>query len=91
MRVPYVPYVEALHRWQRRLNRVTELDEDPFDSAVNLEDIAKAARDGTGRGPGLALSRRTLAIASAAVPIGPPPEQIMGQARWRLAGETGGR
>src|SRR3954462_11222808 len=45
MRVPYVPYVEALHGWQRRLNRVTELDEDPFDTAVNLEDIVKAARE----------------------------------------------
>jgi len=45
MRVPYVPYVEALHAWQRRLNRVTELDEDPFDTAVNLEDIVKAAKE----------------------------------------------
>jgi beta-glucosidase/6-phospho-beta-glucosidase/beta-galactosidase len=45
MRVPYVPYVEALHSWQRRLNRVTSLDEDPFDTAVNLEDIVKAARE----------------------------------------------
>ena len=45
MRKPYLPYVEALHRWQRRLNRVTELDEDPFDSAVDLEDIKRAAKD----------------------------------------------
>jgi beta-glucosidase/6-phospho-beta-glucosidase/beta-galactosidase len=45
MRVPYVPYVEALHNWQRRLNRVTSLDDDPFDSAVNLEDIVKAAKE----------------------------------------------
>lgn len=45
MRVPYVPYVEALHSWQRRLNRVTSLDEDPFDSAVDLEDIVKAAKE----------------------------------------------
>jgi beta-glucosidase/6-phospho-beta-glucosidase/beta-galactosidase len=45
MRVPYVPYVETLHGWQRRLNRVTELDEDPFDKAVNLEDIVEAARE----------------------------------------------
>jgi hypothetical protein len=43
MRVPYLPYVEALHRWQKRLNRVTALDEDPFDKAVDLEDIVKAA------------------------------------------------
>jgi beta-glucosidase/6-phospho-beta-glucosidase/beta-galactosidase len=45
LRVPFVPYVEALHSWQRRLNRVTELDENPFDSAVNLEDIVKAAKE----------------------------------------------
>ena len=45
MRKPFVPYVEALHNWQRRLNRVTELDENPFDTAVNLEDIVKAARE----------------------------------------------
>ncbi len=45
MRVPYLPYVEALHRWQRRLNRVTELDEDPFDKAVDLEDIVEAAKE----------------------------------------------
>jgi hypothetical protein len=43
MRTPYVPYVEALHRWQRRLNRVTQLDGDPFDTAVDLADIVKAA------------------------------------------------
>jgi hypothetical protein len=45
MRVPYVPYVEALHGWQRKLNRVTELDEDPFDEAVNLDDIRLAAEE----------------------------------------------
>lgn len=45
MRVPYLPYVEALHRWQRRLNRVTELDEDPYDKAVDLEDIVRAAKE----------------------------------------------
>jgi beta-glucosidase/6-phospho-beta-glucosidase/beta-galactosidase len=45
MRKPFVPYVEALHNWQRRLNRVTELDEDPFDAPVNLEDIVKAAKE----------------------------------------------
>jgi hypothetical protein len=44
MRVPFVPYVEALHSWQRRLNRATELDEDPFDKPVDLNDIVKAAR-----------------------------------------------
>jgi beta-glucosidase/6-phospho-beta-glucosidase/beta-galactosidase len=45
MRKPFLPYVQALHGWQRRLNRVTELDEDPFDAPVNLEDIVKAARE----------------------------------------------
>jgi hypothetical protein len=45
MRVPFVPYVEALHHWQRRLNRVTELDDNPFDTAVDLEDIVKAAKE----------------------------------------------
>ena len=45
MRRPFVPYVEALHRWQKRLNRATSLDEDPFDAAVDLEDIKKAARE----------------------------------------------
>jgi beta-glucosidase/6-phospho-beta-glucosidase/beta-galactosidase len=45
MRVPYVPYVEALHGWQRRLNRVTKLDEDPFDKAVDLDDIVRAAKE----------------------------------------------
>jgi beta-glucosidase/6-phospho-beta-glucosidase/beta-galactosidase len=45
MRTPFVPYVEALHRWQRRLRRVTELDDDPFDEPVNLEDVIAAARE----------------------------------------------
>ena len=44
MRTPFVPYVEALHRWQRRLNRVEQLDEDPYDKPVELEDIVKAAK-----------------------------------------------
>ena len=45
MRKPFVPYVEALHAWQRRLNRVTTLDEDPFDSPVDLADIVAAAKE----------------------------------------------
>ena len=45
MRRPFVPYVEALHRWQRRLKRVTELDEDPFDKPVNLGDVIAAAKE----------------------------------------------
>ena len=43
MRTPFLPYVECLHGWQRRLNRVTELDEDAFDQAVDLADIVDAA------------------------------------------------
>ena len=43
-RVPFQPYVDALHHWQRELNRVTELDDDPFDQPVDLEDVVAAAR-----------------------------------------------
>jgi beta-glucosidase/6-phospho-beta-glucosidase/beta-galactosidase len=43
MRTPFPPYVEALHTWQRRLKRVTRLDKDPFDRAVDLADIVAAA------------------------------------------------
>ncbi len=42
-RVPFAPYVEELRRWQKRLNRVTELDEDPFSDPVDLADITEAA------------------------------------------------
>jgi hypothetical protein len=45
MRKPFLPYVEMLHDWQRRLNRVTQLDEDPYDGAVDLQDIKRAARE----------------------------------------------
>jgi hypothetical protein len=45
MRKPFLPYVQALHRWQKQLNRVQKLDEDPFDRPVNLDDIRKAARE----------------------------------------------
>jgi hypothetical protein len=45
MRKPFVPYVQCLHKWQRKLNRVTKLDDDPFDSAVNLDDIRAAAQE----------------------------------------------
>ncbi|WP_029000031.1 b-glycosidase [Azohydromonas australica] len=43
-REPYAPVVEELHRWQRLLNRVTVLDEDPFSDPVELEDVVRAAR-----------------------------------------------
>jgi hypothetical protein len=45
MRKPFPPYVQRLRHWQHRLNRVTELDEDPYDSPVNLEDVRRAARE----------------------------------------------
>ncbi len=45
MRKPFLPYVEALRRWQRRLNRVEQLDADPFDKPVDLQDIRRAAED----------------------------------------------
>jgi hypothetical protein len=45
MRRPFVPYVEMLHRWQRRLMRVTQLDADPFDQPVNLDDVIAAAKE----------------------------------------------
>ncbi len=43
-RVPYEPYVQELRRWQKELNRVTELDEDPFSDPVDLADITAAAQ-----------------------------------------------
>jgi len=44
-RIPYQPFVEELRRWQRELNRVTVLDEDPFSDPVDLEDVVRAARE----------------------------------------------
>jgi hypothetical protein len=44
MRTPFVPYTEMLRRWQLRLKRVTALDEDPYDKAVELSDVVDAAR-----------------------------------------------
>jgi hypothetical protein len=43
-RVPFQPYVDELRRWQKLLNRVTELDEDPFDDPVDLADVVAAAK-----------------------------------------------
>ncbi len=43
-RVPAQKYVSELHRWQKILNRVTSLDEDPFSDPVNLRDIREAAK-----------------------------------------------
>ncbi len=44
MRVPFVPYTEMLCLWQKRLKRVTSLDEDPYDKPVDLADIIEAAK-----------------------------------------------
>jgi hypothetical protein len=44
-RAPFAPYVEELRRWQRTLNRVTVLDEDPYSDPVELEDVRRAARE----------------------------------------------
>jgi beta-glucosidase/6-phospho-beta-glucosidase/beta-galactosidase len=38
------PYVEELRRWQRELNRVEVLDEDPFSDPVELQDVIDAAK-----------------------------------------------
>ena len=42
-RVPDAAYVEELRRWQRELNRVTVLDEDPFSDPVELQEVIDAA------------------------------------------------
>jgi hypothetical protein len=43
-RVPHEPYIAELRRWQKELNRVTQLDEDPFSDPVNLQDMIDAAK-----------------------------------------------
>ena len=43
-RTPYEPYVAELRRWQKELNRVTTLDEDPLSDPVDLNDISQAAQ-----------------------------------------------
>jgi beta-glucosidase/6-phospho-beta-glucosidase/beta-galactosidase len=42
-RVPYQPYVDELRRWEKLLNRVTELDDDPLSDPVDLNDVVRAA------------------------------------------------
>jgi len=37
-------YVAELRRWQKELNRVTKLDEDPFSDPVELQDVIDAAK-----------------------------------------------
>ncbi|WP_334186570.1 b-glycosidase [Noviherbaspirillum sp.] len=43
-RIPHQPYVDELRRWQKELNRSTELDDDPFSDPVELQDVIDAAR-----------------------------------------------
>jgi beta-glucosidase/6-phospho-beta-glucosidase/beta-galactosidase len=43
-RVAFEPYIAELRRWQKELNRVTELDTDPFSDPVELQDVIDAAR-----------------------------------------------
>jgi beta-glucosidase/6-phospho-beta-glucosidase/beta-galactosidase len=43
LRTPYLPYVQMLQRWQARLKRPTRLDDDPYDSPVDLQDVVAAA------------------------------------------------
>jgi hypothetical protein len=43
-RVLCAPYCEELRKWQRELNRATELDEDPFSDPVELQDVIEAAK-----------------------------------------------
>ena len=43
VRTPNRGYIEELRRWQKELNRVTELDENPFSDPVELEDVRAAA------------------------------------------------
>ena len=43
-RVPFGPYVDELRRWQKELNRVTAVDEDPYSDPVELQDVIDAAQ-----------------------------------------------
>ena len=43
-RMPDEEYIAELRRWQKLLNRVTELDEDPFSDPVELADVVQAAK-----------------------------------------------
>jgi hypothetical protein len=45
MRTPFLPYVQMLQRWQTRLNRPTVLDDDPFDKAVDIDEVTAAAAE----------------------------------------------
>jgi hypothetical protein len=42
-RLPDQEYIDELRRWQKELNRVTRLDEDPYSDPVELQDVIDAA------------------------------------------------
>jgi hypothetical protein len=39
-----IAYVDELRRWQKELNRVTAVDEDPYSDPVELQDVVDAAK-----------------------------------------------
>jgi hypothetical protein len=41
--MPDREYIDELRRWQKELNRVTRLDEDPYSDPVELQDVIDAA------------------------------------------------
>ena len=43
-RIPNEKYVAELRRWQKELNRVITLDEDPYSDPVELQDVIDAAK-----------------------------------------------
>jgi beta-glucosidase/6-phospho-beta-glucosidase/beta-galactosidase len=43
-RIPNESYLAELRRWQKELNRVTTLDEDPYSDPVELQDVIDAAK-----------------------------------------------
>jgi len=43
-RVPDEKYIAELRKWQKELNRTTEVDEDPFSDPVELQDVIDAAK-----------------------------------------------
>jgi hypothetical protein len=43
-RVAHKPYIDTLRKWQRELNRVTQLDKDPLSDPVELQDVIDAAK-----------------------------------------------
>lgn len=44
VRICVEPYIAELRKWQKELNRVMQLDEDPFSDPVELQDVIDAAK-----------------------------------------------